>query len=93
MTNNTTMEEDLDTRMKRLSMRSMRRGTKEIDFILSGFCEYHLSEMDEDALNLYEALLSENDQDLYQWITGQMTVREPYEDLLSQIRKYLNKKY
>ena len=81
--------EERMTRVKRLSMRSMRRGTKEMDMILSGFCDYHLSEMDEDSLDLYEALLSENDHDLYQWITGQVPVCEIYEGIVSQINAYL----
>ena len=77
-------------RIKRLSMRSMRRGTKEMDIILSGFCKYQLDKMDEDQLDLYEALLSENDQELYQWISGQMTVPEPYGGIIRQINLYLS---
>ncbi len=50
----------------------MRRGIREMDLILTAFAEANLSDMDEAALDLYDALLSENDQDLYQWVTGQV---------------------
>ena len=85
--------EDRTIRLKRLSMRSMRRGTKEMDIVLSGFCASNLAEMDEEALDTYEALLLENDQDLYQWITGQVVSIKRYENLIWQINKYLSSKY
>ena len=85
--------EDRTIRLKRLSMRSMRRGTKEMDIVLSGFCASNLAEMDEEALDTYEALLLENDQDLYQWITGQVVSKQRYENLIWQINKYLSSKY
>ena len=85
--------EDRTIRLKRLSMRSMRRGTKEMDIVLSGFCASNLAEMDEEALDTYEALLLENDQDLYQWITGQVVSKQRYENLIGQINKYLSSKY
>ncbi len=85
--------EDRTIRLKRLSMRSMRRGTKEMDIVLSGFCASNLAEMDEEALDTYEALLLENDQDLYQWITGQVVSKQRYENLIWQINKYLSRKY
>ena len=90
MIKNVTFKEERLVRIKRLSMRSMRRGTKEMDIILSGFCEYQLEKMDEDQLDLYEAFLSENDQELYQWITGQMTVPAPYVGIIRQINFYLS---
>ena len=49
----------------------MRRGTKEMDILLMRFSEARLAALSPAELDLYEALLEENDQDLYQWITGQ----------------------
>ncbi|MGL4320881.1 MAG: succinate dehydrogenase assembly factor 2, partial [Paracoccaceae bacterium] len=40
------MTETPDARLKRLSMRSWRRGTKEMDLILGPFADAHLSRMD-----------------------------------------------
>lgn len=66
------MTENRETRLKRLTMRSMRRGIKEMDILLMRYAEARLETLDPDMLDLYEALLQENDQDLYQWVSGQM---------------------
>ncbi len=79
------MSEAPDARLKRLKMRSMRRGIKEMDIILGGFAEHHLEALPEPMLEVYDALLSENDHDLYQWVTGQAPVPEGYLDLITQI--------
>ena len=55
---------DLEIKRKKLIMRSMRRGTKEMDLILKNFSKLRLDFMTEEELELYEKLLSENDQDL-----------------------------
>ncbi|MDH5798766.1 MAG: succinate dehydrogenase assembly factor 2 [Paracoccaceae bacterium] len=78
--------EDLPTRLKRLKIRSWRRGTKEMDLILGPFSDSHLSQLDADALDLYEALLEENDQDLYQWFSGQVAVPSDLLPIVDRIR-------
>jgi antitoxin CptB len=77
--------ETRENRLKRLTMRSQRRGIREMDLILGPFAEAHLAAMTEAGLALYEALLSENDQDLYSWATGAMQVPARYAALLSRI--------
>jgi len=79
------MSEDRETRLKRLAMRSARRGTKEMDIILGRYADAHLSAMDAVALDLYEALLDENDQDLYQWVTGQVDPPAGFAKLIEDI--------
>ena len=61
------------TRLKRLKMRSWRRGTKEMDMILGPFADTALAGLDVRSLDQYETLLSENDQNLYVWVTRQVT--------------------
>lgn len=61
--------ETAESRLRRLHMRSMRRGIKEMDLILADFAARSLAGMAEAELSLYDALLSENDHDLYAWIT------------------------
>ncbi|MEZ5715661.1 MAG: succinate dehydrogenase assembly factor 2 [Paracoccaceae bacterium] len=73
-------------RIKRLHMRSMRRGTKEMDLILMRFAAARLEAMADPALAAYDALLRENDQDLYQWVTGQVAPPAPHAALVSDIR-------
>lgn len=82
------MTECNQDRLKRLKMRSWRRGTKEMDMILGPFSDTELLGLDQAQITLYDALLSENDHDLYQWITGQVTTPERYLDLLSDISKF-----
>ncbi len=71
--------------IKRLRMRSMRRGIKEMDLILQGFADAHLAGLSDADLTLYDALLSENDHDIYGWIGGQFATPEAYLDLVSRI--------
>ena len=79
------MSEDHENRLKRLAMRSARRGTKEMDLILGPYGAARLAGMAGARLDLYEALLSENDQDLYQWITGQVAPPARYAALIEDI--------
>ena len=79
------MTETLDIRKKRLAMRSMRRGIKEMDLILSAYADMKLSKMTISQLDVYEALLDENDQDLYQWISRQTIAPDMYGSLIDDI--------
>lgn len=79
------MTDEHDTRLRRLKMRSMRRGTKEMDLILMRFSDLRLAGMENAALDTYEALLSENDQDIYSWIIGQNDAPEQFQQMISEI--------
>lgn len=78
-------EEDRPTRVKRLRMRSMRRGTKEMDILLIRYSDARLDAMTDSDLDQYEALLDENDQDLYQWISGQAEAPDRHAGLIDDI--------
>ena len=80
------MSEPHDIRMKRLRMRSWRRGTKEMDMILGPFSDGPLSDLTPDDLDLYERLLAENDQDLYQWVSEQSPAPDEFATLIGTIR-------
>lgn len=79
------MTERREHRIKRLKMRSMRRGIKEMDLILQRYAENHIEAMDDASLSLYDAMLNENDHDLYQWVSGQLPAPEPYVGLIENI--------
>lgn len=68
------MAEDRATRLRRLAMRSMRRGIKEMDLILGPFGREALEGLSAAELDLYEVLLEENDHDLYAWISARPAV-------------------
>lgn len=83
------MSELPEHRIKRLRMRSMRRGIKEMDIILIAFSDEHLANMEEAEIVLYDALLNENDQDLYQWVTGQVAPPPHFTRLIDRISRQL----
>lgn len=85
------MSESRETRIKRLKLRSMRRGIKEMDLILSAYADQRLVAMAETQMDLYDALLHENDHDLYQWVTGQTEAPAPYGALIADISQSLQK--
>ncbi|WP_415403670.1 succinate dehydrogenase assembly factor 2 [Tateyamaria sp. SN3-11] len=78
-------EELREHRLKRLHMRSMRRGIKEMDLILTAYAARNLAQMDGDTLDTYDALLAENDQDLYRWVTGQEPAPDRFSAMISDI--------
>ena len=84
-------DEPREHTIKRLHMRSMRRGIKEMDLILSAYAQAELAGMSDARLALYDSLLSENDQDLYQWVTGQTAAPEPFADMISDISMVFQK--
>ena len=79
------MTELPEHRIKRLVMRSMRRGIKEMDIILSAYATENLVKMDETTITLYDRLLDENDQDLYQWVTGQVVAPDKFVQIIAEI--------
>ncbi|WP_093325270.1 succinate dehydrogenase assembly factor 2 [Shimia haliotis] len=79
------MTETREHRLKRMKMRAMRRGIKEMDIILERYADDNLAQMDDSELDLFDALLLENDQDLYQWVTGQQPAPERFARLISAI--------
>lgn len=77
-----------EVRLKRLKIRSWRRGTKEMDLILGPFFDSRGGELEDTVLDDYETLLAENDQDLYQWFSGQAAAPPALAPLLDVIRDH-----
>ncbi|MGE0736145.1 MAG: succinate dehydrogenase assembly factor 2 [Alphaproteobacteria bacterium] len=63
-----------ETRRHRLQFRSWHRGTKELDLILGPFADATLTRMSDAELDQYEALLTEPDPDVYDWVAGRAPV-------------------
>ena len=82
--------EELEIKRKRLKMRSMRSGIKEMDLILKNFADLNLNFMSELELENFENLLLENDQDLYQWSTGQVDPKKEFVDLIEKIKNFIS---
>lgn len=66
------MSETAEIRLRRLKMRSWRRGMKEMDLILGHFADGPLAGLSEPEMDGYESVLNENDQDLYLWVTARV---------------------
>jgi len=79
------MSETREIRLKRLYMRSIRRGTKEMDILLGRYADDLLDTLSPAGLDLYEALLDEADADLYQWVSGQIPAPERFAGLIDEI--------
>jgi len=82
------MTETAEARLKRMAMRSWRRGTKEMDLILGPWADAHLSGLAVEGLDVYDALLSENDQDLIQWVMGTAPAPERFAPLIQEISQF-----
>lgn len=79
------MSEAAEARQKRMTMRSWRRGMKEMDLIFGPFADEQLAALRPDEIDLYDALLAENDQEIYTWITGAEPTPARYLDLITRI--------
>jgi len=80
--------ETQEARLKRMAMRSWRRGMKEMDLILGPYADAHLAKMSADQLNLFDKLLEENDQELLPWVLGQRPAPDYLTDLVTEIGLY-----
>ena len=75
-----------ETRLARLRMRSWRRGTREMDLILGPFADTAMARLEPAEVDAYEALVAENDQDLYLWISGRGEAPEAHRAIVDRIR-------
>ena len=80
-------------RLKRLHMRSIRRGIKEMDLILGHFATRAMPDLGASDLDLYDALLGEPDQDLYTWVSGQVAPPDRYTALIARIAEVYAARY
>ena len=72
---------------KRMSIRSWRRGTKELDLILGQFSDKNLAELQISELDLYEQFLSNDDYLIYNWLFGKEDSPEKFKSLIKRIQE------
>jgi antitoxin CptB len=70
MTGSTITSAELDPRRRRLLFRAWHRGIREMDLILGQFADNELAGIVDADLDELEAILGEDDNDLFQWICG-----------------------
>lgn len=61
---------------------------KEMDLILGPYADAELATMAAGAREAYAALLDENDQSLFAWVTGQEVAPARYRGALSLVRAF-----
>ena len=59
-----------EQRKKKLKFRASHRGIKELDLFVGAFAEVHVEEMNDLALDEFEAILDVPDNIVLDWITG-----------------------
>ena len=80
---------DIKIRRKKVLFRSHHRGFKEADIILGGYADTHIQTMDAAELDVFEALLDNPDQDLYDWITGKTAPPAEFDNpMLDRVRQF-----
>ena len=75
---------------KKLSMRSWRRGTKELDLILGQFSNENLINFEVPELDLYEQFLSTDDYLIYNWLFEKEDSPTIFKSLVKQIKKSMD---
>lgn len=83
------MTDSTDVRRRRAQWRASHRGTKELDLLIGKFAEAHIAEMDEPALQHFEAFLSLADPELQRWLLASALEQNlEFGDVISAIRRF-----
>ena len=65
-------------RRKKILYRSWHRGCKETDLLLGGFVQAHMDSFNEADLLALEALIEQDDWNIYAWIIGREEAPEAF---------------
>lgn len=84
------MSETRDIRLKRIRIRCWRRGTKEMDLLFGRYADEALTALTDDDLDAFEALMDENDNDLYLWISAAEAAPEQHTGALRRVQEFHN---
>jgi antitoxin CptB len=77
-----------EERFKRLKIRCWRRGTREMDLLLGPYADGPLASLTPEQLEEFEALLDENDHDLYAWLSGAAAPDRRHEAALGRVAAF-----
>ncbi len=73
------------TQIKRLKIRSWRRGIRELDLLLGKFADTQLENLTEAQLNKYEDFLKEDDYLIYSWLSNPEKVKPTFKGIVTSI--------
>jgi len=75
----------LEALRRKLGFRAWHRGTREADLLIGSFADRHLPEFGAEELRQFERLLTENDPDIYDWMTGRRPVPAEHENRVTHL--------
>lgn len=81
---------DPDTRLKRLHFRAHHRGTREADLMIGGYFDAHAARWSAADIDLFEALLEEQDVDIMAWALGTQPVPARWEGPMIQAMRAID---
>lgn len=83
-------DDTLQTRLARARFRAWRRGFREADLILGPFVDSEGPDLDPEELAAFEALLDQDDHELYAWILGNTPTPAPHDGpVMARIRVFM----
>jgi len=89
--NDTEINSERETRIKRLKYRANHRGIKEMDIVIGRFANERLETLSDDDLDLFESLMAEHDRDLIVWFTGEAEFPiEETRSMFEMVREHMN---
>ena len=78
---------DIETRRKRLRFRCWHRGSREADLLLGRFADQYLDGFDAKQLERFEALLDQEDPDIWDWVVRGVPVPPAFDhDVMALLR-------
>jgi len=79
-------------RINKIIYQSWHRGCKETDIILGDFAKSEVAGFDDTKLATYEALIAEDDWDIYNWFVEKDKTPKKYQELISEIKLFSERK-
>ena len=82
---------DLLTLQKKLQFKSSHRGSKEMDILLGSFVEKYIKLFNEGELQMLEAILELDDNDIYRYALDKVTIPKEIDNRVMQLLKDFTK--
>lgn len=81
--------EEGDVRLRRLRFRASRRGFREMDLLMGAYALHALDAQDPQALDAFEWLLEQPDQQVFAWVLGREAPPQgPADAVLENLRAF-----
>ena len=78
---------DLRTLQKKLQFKSSHRGSKEMDILLGSFVEKYIKLFNEGELQMLEAILELDDNDIYRYALDKVTIPKEIDNRVMHLLK------